>query len=88
MRFRWNTWNLEHIARHSVDPADAERVVRGARQPYPLWRSDDKWLVWGRAGGGRILQVVFVLDTLDAVYVIHARELTPREKSLYKRRRK
>jgi uncharacterized DUF497 family protein len=88
VRFRWNAWNLEHIARHDVDTGDAEMVVRGAKQPYPLWRSDDKWLVWGRAKSGRILQVVFVLDTLDAVYVIHARDLTEREKSRYRRRKK
>ena len=33
-----------------------------ARQPYPLERPDDKWLVWGRTPSGRALQVVFVLD--------------------------
>jgi uncharacterized DUF497 family protein len=88
VRFRWNAWNVDHIARHGVMAREADAVVRAAKQPYPLWRSDDKWLVWGRTQGGRMLQVVFVLDALDAIYVIHARDLTPREKSRYRARRK
>ena len=87
MRFRWNSWNLEHISSHGIDPRDAEAAVRSARAPYPLWRPDDKWLVW-RARGGRLLQIVFILDPDDVVYVIHARNLTELEKSRYRRRRK
>lgn len=79
---------MEHVASHGVAPNDAESVVRGARQPFPLWRPDDKWLVWGRASGGRLLQVVFVLDPNDDIYVIHARPLTEREKSRFRKRSK
>jgi len=88
VRFRWNAWNVEHIAIHQVDPADAELVVRRARQPYPLWRADDKWLVWGSDRGGRLLQVVFVIDEEATLYVIHARSLTVREKARYRRRKR
>jgi uncharacterized DUF497 family protein len=86
--FRWNEWNAEHVARHGVTPEDAERAVEAAQPPYPLARSDDKWLVWGRGSGGRWLQVVFVLDEDDSVYVIHARPLTSAEKRRLRRRRK
>jgi uncharacterized DUF497 family protein len=85
MQFRWNDWNIEHIAAHGVDPEEAESVVGGASPPYPLWRPDDKWLVWGRGVGGRPLQVVFVLDADGSVFVIHARPLTEREKRRYRR---
>lgn len=85
MEFRWNDWNLEHVAGHGVDPAEAELVVSSARAPWPRAREDDKWLVWGAERGGRLLQVVFVLDEDDAVYVIHARPLTDREKRRYRR---
>jgi uncharacterized DUF497 family protein len=84
--FRWNEWNVEHLTRHGVKPEEAEDVVMAARQPYPLERPDDKWLVWGRTPSGRALQVVFVLDD-DTIYVIHARDLTTREKRQYRRRR-
>lgn len=86
MDFRWNEWNVEHIARHGVSPEEAESVVRHARRPYPLYHKDEKWLVWGRGNGGRFLQVIFVLDEDDSVFVIHARPLTEREKKRYRRR--
>jgi len=85
--FRWNERNVEHLARHGVRPEEAQDVVMAARQPYPLERPDDKWLVWGRTPSGRALQVVFVLDD-DTVHVIHARDLTTREKQRYRRRRR
>jgi uncharacterized protein len=86
--FRWNEWNVEHLARHGVKPDEAEDIVVAARQPYPLERPDAKWLVWGRTAAGRALQIVFVLDDDDTIYVIHARDLTTREKQRYRRRRR
>jgi uncharacterized DUF497 family protein len=86
--FRWNDWNFEHVGKHGVDPEDAEHVAETARQPFPLWRPDDKWLVWGRGRGGQLLQVVFVLDPDDTIYIIHARPLTEREKHQYRKRTK
>jgi uncharacterized protein len=85
MDFRWNEWNAEHVAEHGVLPSEAEAVVQSARAPFPRRVADDKWLVWGRARGERLLQVVFVLDTDDSVFVIHARELSDREKRRYRR---
>ncbi len=85
MDFRWNEWNTEHIAGHGVAPAEAEAVIQGARPPFPRRIEDDKWLVWGRGLGGRLLQVVFILDEDDSIYVIHARPLTDREKRRYRR---
>lgn len=86
MDFRWNDWNLEHIAKHGVNPLDAEHVVERARAPFPLHREDDKWLAWGKGREGSFLQVVFVLDDDGTVYIIHARPLTTREKQRFRRR--
>jgi uncharacterized DUF497 family protein len=88
MQFRWNDWNIEHVALHGVEPEEAESVVRQATDPFPLRREDDKWLVWGQGRGGRLLQVVYVLDDDDTVYVIHARPLTAAEKKRLRRRRR
>ena len=65
---------------HGVSPEEAESVVRRARSPFPRIIEDDKRLAWGRGIGGRFLQVVFVLDEDDTVYVIHARPLNEKEK--------
>ena len=86
MDFRWSSWSWEHVQEHGVDPDEAAAVVRHAAPPYPLYRGDGKWLVWGRGRGGRFLQVVFVIDPTDSVFVIHARPLTGREKRRARRR--
>ncbi len=85
MNFRWNEWNAEHIRRHGVHPDEAELAVRSARRPFPLRREDEKWLVWSRTLGGRLVQVVFVLDDDNRVFVIHARPLTDAEKRRFRR---
>ena len=86
LRFRWNDWNLDHATRHGVEPWEAEYVVRNASAPYPQEREDDKWLVIGRGSGGRFLQVVYVVDSNDVNYIIHARPLADKEKRRYRRR--
>ena len=155
MGFRWNEWNIDHIARHGVNPEEAEYVVSHAQRPYPQAREDEKWpsvargavnpvvsqrkifhtliqgdrrgipmerverrphrparrrsggsrvrgeprttalpagpcrhkwRVVGRCRGGRWVQVIFIFDPEDAVFVIHARPLTDREKRRERRR--
>ena len=86
MEFRWNEWNVEHIANHGVGPEEAEDVVRGARSPFPLVQDDERYLVWGPEASGRLLQVVFLIDPDDTIFIIHARPLTDREKRRYRRR--
>ena len=86
MQFRWIEWNSDHIAEHGVEPEEAEMVVRGAKQPFPIKIEEDKWLVKGRGIGGRFLQVIYLTDPDKTVFVIHARPLTEREKKQLRRR--
>ena len=88
MFFRWNEWNVRHIGEHGVEPDEAEAVVRSATGPFPRRIGDDKLLVWGRGKGGRLLQVIFVIDQESNAFVIHARLLTDREKRLLRRQRR
>ena len=88
MEFRWNEWNVEHVWKHGVYPAEAEAVVLGARRPYPIYRGDGKYLVWGPGKGGRLLQVIYLLEADELMYVIHARPLTDGEKRQLMRRRR
>jgi len=86
MDFRWVEWNTLHILEHGVTPDEAEQVVRTARHPYPRRSRDDKWLVRGRGLGGRLIQVLFVLDEDEGtVFVIHARPLRGRDKRRFRR---
>ena len=86
-RFRWIEWNVGHIAAHGVTPFEVERVVNGARPPYPEYQGDERWLVIGRGLGGRFIQVVYLTDEDDEMlFVIHARPIGDREKRRYRRR--
>ena len=85
--FRWNEWNLDHVAVHGVLPEEAEFLVNHATSPYPEMIGDDKWRVRGQTSTGRYLQVIFVIED-DGYYVIHARGLTDKEKRRLRRRRR
>jgi len=61
-------------------------VVSHAQRPYPQAREDEKWRVVGRGRGGRWVQVIFIFDPEDVVFVIHARPLTDREKRRERKR--
>jgi uncharacterized DUF497 family protein len=86
VEFRWNEWNIDHIAEHGVRPEEAEVVVRNARRPYPKRHMEGKWLVRGRGFGGRLIQVIFIIDDdeNETIYVIHARPLTGKEKRRFR----
>ncbi len=86
MEFRWIDWNINKVRLHGVTPQEAEHVVETATSPYPQYREDAKFLVWAPTAAGRPLQVVYVLDEDDCVFVIHARPLTEPEKRRWRRR--
>ncbi len=70
------------VARSFIDGGDVDLVRRlraGADAPDP-----------GALGGGTtpVVKVVFVLDDDDTIYLIHAHDLTTREKQRYRRRRR
>jgi len=88
MEFRWMEWNIGKVADHGLTPEEAESVVESAADPYPQHREDGKFLVWGATTAGRLLQVVFLLDEDDCVFIIHARPLTEREKRRRRRQRR
>ena len=85
--FRWNDWNIEHIAQHGISPPQAEHVVILAKSPWPSYEGDGRWLVRGQDANGLYLQVVYLVDPAETLYVIHARPLTDREKRQMRRRR-
>jgi uncharacterized DUF497 family protein len=86
MPFRWNDWNLDHATKHGVSPEEAETVVEAASAPYPEQIGDGKIRVIGRGIGGRLVQVIYVVDVDETLYIIHARPLTELEKRRYRRR--
>jgi hypothetical protein len=83
--FRWIRWNVEKCESHGVSPAEAEYVIDRARRPFPMGVDDEKVLVWGRTE--RKTAVVYLVGDDGVLFVIHARPLTTKEKSRFRRRR-
>jgi uncharacterized DUF497 family protein len=79
-QFRWNAWNVEHIAEHGIDPSQAQYVVNHPFRGYPLRGEEQKFVARGIDANGSYMQVIYVFDPPGVVYVIHARRLTDREK--------
>lgn len=77
--FRWNDWNRDHATKHGITEAEAEGIVR--RGPGRLI-GDGKYRAVGRDRNQRLAQVVYVIDDEGATFIIHARPLTDREKSV------
>jgi len=81
--FRWNSWNVEHIAEHGVEPNEAQYVVDRARAQVI---GEGKFLAQGRTEHGRYIQVIYIFSPADVVFVIHARPMTDSEKRKFRRR--
>jgi hypothetical protein len=86
--FRWNAWNIEHIAEHGVNPMEAEYIVNHARPPYPEAKGDGKFMAAGQTWDGTYLRVAFIIDPDGTLFVIHAQPLTGKDKRIYRRRKR
>lgn len=86
--FDWDDDNIEHIARHGVEPWEAEEALldshRVGTDVYNV-PGEIRWGAVGATDAGRILAVVFTRRH-DRVRTIMARDAEDREKRRYRRR--
>ena len=85
--FKWIDWNRDKIAGHNVSIHEVEYVVNHPFPGYPR-QIRGKRQAWGRTRDGAYLQVVYVIEPDDRVFVIHARPLTENEKRRSRRRKR
>ena len=83
--FDWDKNNIEHISRHSVVPDEAEEVFGGRFLSYKT--REGKYILLGRSDSGRLLTIVFKHYGGKRARVITARDMSDKEKRLYKRRK-
>jgi len=83
--FEWDDWNVHHIARHGIEPHEAEAVCRGTT--VILRGRGGSYLAYGRTAEDRYLLVVFRAKGGGVVRIITARDMTMGEQQLYHRRR-
>lgn len=82
----WDRDNVEHLAKHQVEPDEVEEVF--ALSPHIRRTREMRYLAYGTTANGRYLTVVFRHKGRGIVRVITARNMTQREKKLYKERRR
>jgi len=80
--FDWDDTNLEHIARHRVEPEEVEEVFSGRR--FVFGSRAERYAALGVTATGRHLLVVFRIDS-GVMRVITARDMTRAEKRRYRR---
>jgi uncharacterized DUF497 family protein len=82
--FEWDEGNIEHILQHNVVPDEVEEAC--LNKPYVRKSADKRYLVYGITDSGRYIFIVGINKGKGIFRTITARDMTEREKSLYKRR--
>ena len=87
--FDWDKDNIEHIARHGVEPyeveealLDPERIARNARNV----RGEVRRAVLGATEAGRILFVIYTIRN-EKIRPVMSRDATDGEQKAYRRRK-
>ena len=88
----WDDRNVEHIAEHGVAPDEVEEVCASRRRLNLRIGSSRRGLkryqLFGPADDGRLLTVILDQTQPGQFYVVTARDMTGRERSGYRKRRK
>lgn len=85
MIFIWDEENIQHIARHDVEPFEAEDALMDPRRIKFSAHSGNLGII-GSTEDGRRLVVIFIKKVKGKIRVITARDATDSESGAYRRR--
>jgi len=80
----WDDSNIEHIARHGLDPAEIEDVCFGKHIAFR--GRGRRHVLYGKTESGRMVMVVLERLFKQVFRPITAREMTEDEKHSYRRK--
>lgn len=80
--FEWDEANTEHIARHNVEPEEAEEALRN--RPAFRRSHSGRLVALGQTDAGRFVVVVFELRK-EIARVVTARPASDTERRLYRK---
>lgn len=83
-RFDWDGQNIEHIARHGLEPIDVEGTLRSGA--LVLRGRGGCYIAYGRSAAGRYIFIVLAARGGGLIRVITARDMTASERRYYQRR--
>ena len=86
-KISWDQETVDHISNHLVLPEEVEAVLfNDGDTPLMMRGKEDKYLVYGKTHGGRLLFIVWA-SKYKKTKIITAREMTEKEKRFYGRRK-
>lgn len=83
--FIWDESNIQHIARHNVEPFEAEDALMDPQRVKFSAHSGNMGII-GSTEDGRRLVVIYIKKIEGKVRVITARDATESEARAYRRR--
>ena len=80
-RLLWDSWNVAHIARHEVVPAEVEEVCHG--EPMAEQGKKGRIRLVGPTIRGRMLAIILEREGEGIYYVVTARPASREERRRY-----
>ena len=80
----WDEWNIDHIARHGVEPEEVERVCKGKH--LARRGREGTYTVTGQTQAGRYLTIILAPRGVGSFYPITARDSDDKERRLFKKK--
>ncbi len=78
----WDSWNVEHIARHDVTQDEVEQMAKG--DVLVQIGKKGRTALIGPTNSGRILRVILDPEGKDIYYPVTAHTASKKDRSLYK----
>ena len=85
-RLIWDSWNVDHIARHRVTPEEVEEVCHGA--PLAQRSYKGRIILLGPTATGKLLAVILAPEGRGVYYPVTARPASRKERGMYQRHRR
>ncbi|MEO8611646.1 MAG: BrnT family toxin [Chloroflexota bacterium] len=80
-RLIWDDWNVAHIAKHNVTPAEVEELIQDM---YVIKEAHSgRSMVLGMTQAGRVLAVIIRFQGSAGYYVVTARPADRAERRIY-----
>ena len=79
----WDEWNIDHIAKHNVEPEEVQEVC-DSRNLFEKGR-DGTYQITGQTESGRYLSIV-VVPRGNSFYPVTARDADDKERRRFKKK--
>ena len=84
MEFDWDAGNVQHVARHGIDPKEAEEAVliEPLETDVQSHEHEERVLCFGRTKSGRLLTILYT-ERRGRIRVVTAYEMTKPQQQMY-----